>query len=179
MSNISLVDMIFLILITLLVIRGHVRGFLREFFVWASLLVSLWAAVLLHPAGATFIRSKIMQDVQYIPEILAFIAIFILVMLFVKMLEHILKDVMMGAKLGGANKLLGAIFGLAEGLTVTALVFFVLSIQPLFDASGIIESSTLAKILLPVIRIPIERGADIINTVQMFVAPSAAFIPMA
>ena len=103
MSNIPIVDMIFLILIALMIIRGYVRGFLTEVFTWASLLLSIWVAVLLHPAGAEFIRGRIMEDVQHIPEILAFVAIFLIIMILVKMLEHILRDVIMGAKLGGAN----------------------------------------------------------------------------
>ena len=167
MSNIPVIDMIILILIALMVIRGYVRGFLTEVFTWASLLLSLWAAVLLHPAGAEFIRGRIMENVDLIPEIMAFIAIFLIVMVLVKMLEHILRDVIMGARLGGANKTLGAVFGLVEGLTLTALLLFVLSIQPLFDASSVIEGSTFAQILLPIIRVPIERGVDIINTAQM------------
>jgi len=167
MSNIPVIDMIILILIALMVIRGYVRGFLTEVFTWASLLLSLWAAVLLHPAGAEFIRGRIMENVEFIPEIMAFIAIFLIVMVLVKMLEHILRDVIMGARLGGANKTLGAVFGLVEGLTLTALLLFVLSIQPLFDASSVIEGSTFAQILLPIIRVPIERGVDIINTAQM------------
>jgi len=169
MSNIPVVDMIFLILITLMVIRGYVRGFITEVFTWASLLLSIWAAVLLHSAGADFIRGRgVMENVHHIPEILAFIAVFLIVMLLVKMLEHILRDVIMGAKLGGANKTFGAVFGLAEGLTLTALLLFILSIQPLFDATAIIEGSTLAQILLPLIRVPIERGVDIINTAFLY-----------
>jgi len=176
MSNIPVVDMIFLILIALMIIRGYVRGLIMEVFTWASLVLSIWAAVLLHPAGAEFIRGRIMENVQHIPEILAFIAIFLIVMLLVKMLEHILRDVVMGAKLGGANKTLGAVLGLVEGLTLTALLLFVLSIQPLFDASNIIEGSTFAQILLPIIRVPIERGVDMINTALLYV-PALPSLP--
>ena len=178
MSNIPVIDMIFLILIALMVIRGYVRGFLMEVFTWASLLLSIWAAVLLHSAGAEFIRDRIMEDVQHIPEILAFIAIFLIVMILVKMLEHILRDVVMGAKLGGANKTLGAIFGLVEGLTLTALILFILSIQPLFDAANIIDDSTFAQILLPIIRVQIERGVDIINTALLYLPASPVSPPL-
>ena len=174
MSNIPVVDMIFLILIALLVIRGYVRGFIAEFFSWASIVLSIWAAVLLHPAGAEFIRGRIMENVEHIPEILAFIAIFLIVMIFVKMLEKILRDVIMGAKLGGANKVLGAVLGVIEGLTLTALLLFMLSVQPLFDASNIIEGSTFAQILLPIIRVPIERGVDMINTAFCLLTAIAA-----
>ena len=180
MSNISVIDMVFLILIALMAIRGYVKGFIAEFFSWAALVLAIWVAVLLHPAGAEFIRSKIMENVKYVPEILAFIAIFIIVMLFVKMFERILKDVIMGAKLGGANKVLGAVFGFAEGLTLTALILFILGVQPIFDASNIIADSTFAQILLPIIKVPLERGTDIINTVHLLLpAFPAAIMPLA
>jgi len=165
MSNIPVIDMIFLIIIVLMLIRGYVKGFIAEFFSWAALVLAIWVAVLLHPAGAAFIRGKIMENVKYIPEILAFIAIFIIIMLLVKMLEHILKDVIMGAKLGGANKVLGAVFGLVEGLTLTALILFLLTVQPLFNASNIIADSIIAQILLPIIKIPFDRGMDVVNAV--------------
>ena len=165
MSNIPVIDMIFLILIVLMVIRGYLKGFIEEVFSWAALVLAIWVAVLLHPAGAEFIRGRIMENVQYIPEILAFVAIFLIVMLLIKMLEHILKDVIMGAKLGGANKFLGAIFGLVEGFTLTALILFLLIIQPLFDASNIIVDSIFGQVLLPIIiKFPFERGAEILNT---------------
>jgi membrane protein required for colicin V production len=164
MSNIPVIDLVFLILIALMVIRGYVRGFIEEFFAWAVLVLAIWGAVLLHPAGAVFIRSKVMQNVKFIPEILAFIAIFIIIMLLLKMLKHVLKDVIMGAKLGGANKLLGLVFGLIEGLTITVLILFVLTVQPIFDVSNIIEESIIAQLLLPLVKIPFDRGKDVINT---------------
>ena len=168
MSNIPVVDMVFLVIITLLVIRGYIRGFITEFFAWVAVLLSIWVAVLLHQNGAAFIRGRIMEDVEHIPEILAFVGIFIIVMIFVKMVQRILRDIIVGAKLGGADKLLGAVFGLLEGLTLTALLFFLLSVQQLFDASSVIEGSTLARILLPIIRVPIERSVELINPVYVY-----------
>jgi len=170
MSNIPVIDMIFLILIVLMVIRGYLKGFIEEIFSWAALVLAIWVAVLLHSPGADLIRSRIMENVEYVPEILAFVAIFVVVMLLLKMLEHILKDVIMGAKLGGANKFLGAIFGLVEGLTLVALILFVLAIQPLFDATNIIVNSIFAQILLPIIRIPFERGTGVVETAYFFLS---------
>ena len=164
MSNVPVIDLVFLILVILMVIRGHVKGFITEFFSWVALVLSIWAAVLFHPAGAEFIRGKVMKNVEHIPEVLAFVGIFAIIMLLVKMIEHILKDVILGAKLGGANRFLGAVFGLVEGLTLTALLLFLLSIQPLFDASNIIVNSNFARILLPIIRIPLEQGAGMVKT---------------
>jgi membrane protein required for colicin V production len=167
MNNLPVIDLIFLILIILMVIHGYVRGFIEEIFSWATLVLAIWAAVFLYPAGAEVIRKKIMQDVRLVPEILAFIAIFILIMIFLKMLEHILKDVITGAKLGGVNKVLGAVFGLIEGFALTALVLFVLDVQPLFNSSKVIGDSIFAQILMPFIKAPLNQEKDMVNTVLL------------
>ena len=164
MSNIPVIDLILLILIALMTIRGYVKGFVEELFSWASKVLAIGAAVMLYSAGAAFIRTKTMQNVRIIPEILAFVIIFIAILIFLKMLEHVLKDVVSGAKLKGINKILGLIFGLIEGFVLTALILFALTIQPLFDASKIISDSIFAEILLPVIRIPLERRREILKT---------------
>ena len=164
MSNIPVIDMIFVILLILMIVHGYVKGFIEELFSWAALVFAVWVAVLLHPAGAELIRSKAMQNVRYVPEILAFAAVFVVVVLFCKMLEKILKDVIMGAKLGGANKVLGAVFGLVEGLALITLVVFVLTIQPLFNPTAILSDSIFAQIVLSIIKIPLDRGRDILNT---------------
>ena len=158
MSNISVIDLILLVLIILMVIHGYVKGFVEEIFSWAALILATWAAVFLHPAGAEFLRNKGMGNIRLVPEILAFIAIFVAVMLLLKFLEHILKEIIAGAKLGGVNKLLGLIFGLVEGFALTALILFVFTVQPFFDASKVIEDSIFAEILLPLIKIPLEWG---------------------
>lgn len=167
MNNISVIDMIFFILIILMIIHGYVKGFIGELFSWAALVLAIFGAVFLYPAGAEFIRTKAFQNVRYVPEILAFIAIFIVIMLLIKILEYMLKDVAAGAILGGVNKLLGAVFGLVEGVALTAIILFVFTIQPVFDVSKILEDSILARILLPLIQIPFGRGSEVINSVYL------------
>ena len=169
MNNIPVIDLIFAILIVLMVIHGYVRGFIEEFFGWATLVLSIWAAVLLYHKGADFIRTKIMQTVRYVPEILAFIAIFLIVMIVLKMVEYVLKDIIKNAKiLGGANKVLGLVFGLIEGFTLTALILFVLMVQPVFKDLKFLDDSIFNQILKPIISIPLNRGKTIVNTVFLF-----------
>ena len=174
MSNIPVIDMIFMLLIALMVIHGYVKGFIEEIFSWVAIVLGILAAFFLHSAGADYIRKRAMQDVRFVPEILAFAAIFLIIMLFLKMVERILKDVIMEAKLGNVNRSLGAIFGLIEGLVLTTLILFILSVQPLFDPSKLIGDSIFAEILLPVIKIPVNRGKEIVDT-AFFVPPGISF----
>jgi membrane protein required for colicin V production len=111
-----------------------------------------------------------MQNVRVVPEILGFAAVFILVMIVIKFLEKILRDVIAGANLGNVNKILGAVFGLIEGFAFVVLVIFVLVVQPLFDPSKILADSIFAQFMLPLIKIPMDRGQDVVNT-AFFVLP--------
>ena len=162
------IDIFFIVLTAIMVIHGFIKGFIRELFSWAALVLSIWVAVLLFSAGGEYIRSKLMEDVRVVPELLAFIAIFLLIMIAVKLLERILRDVVEGANLGAINKFLGAIFGLIEGLALTALILFLLSTQPLFDASALIDESIFLEYMAPFFRILPTLGDDIINTAVLF-----------
>jgi len=158
------IDIIFIILIALMFIHGFIKGLITQIFSWAALVLSIWAAILLFPAGGAFIRERVMENIRVVPELLAFIAIFLIIMIAVKFVERILRSVVEGARLGTVNKFLGAIFGAIEGLALTALVIFVLRVQPLFDASALVEGSIFDEFLSPFIRIPLERGQDFVNT---------------
>ena len=164
MSSFQIIDLIFLILVVLMIFHGYVKGFLGEIFSWASLVFSIMAAVVFYPAGAAFIRRSIMENVRHVPEVLAFIAIFLMVMLFIKMLERVLKDIIAGAKLGGVNKVLGAVFGLIEGLALVTIIVFFLYVQPVFDVSRLLEDSVFAQILLPIITVHLDRGMGATET---------------
>jgi membrane protein required for colicin V production len=123
----------------------------EEFFSWAALVLGLLGAVFFYANGAAFIRERAMENLMYVPEILAFLVIFLLIGLVVRMLERLLLGVIMATNLGGANRVLGAVFGLIEGFALVALLLFVISIQPLFDPQSVIGNSIFAEILLPLI----------------------------
>jgi len=165
MGNLPVIDYIFIGLILLMIVHGYIKGFVEELFSWAALILAIWAAVLLNSAAAAFIRQRAMQNVRVVPEILGFAAVFILVMIVIKFLEKILRDVIAGANLGSVNRILGAVFGLIEGLAFVILIIFVLVVQPLFSHTKILQDSIFAQIMLPLIRIPMEQRQDVINTV--------------
>ena len=165
MGNLPVIDYIFIFLILLMIVHGYIKGFIEELFSWAALILAIWVAVLLNSAAAAFIRQRIMQNVRVVPEILGFAAVFILVMIVIKFLEKILRDVIAGANLGTVNRILGAIFGLVEGLAFVILIIFVLVVQPLFNPSKILQDSFFAQIMLPLIKIPMGQGQDAVNAV--------------
>ena len=175
MSDFAIIDWILGFLILLMILHGFIKGFVEELFSWAALVLAAWAAFLLYPAGGALIRQNIMQDVRVVPELLAFIVIFVVIIVLIKLVEGLLKSVITGANLGGLNKFFGAIFGLVEGIAITALVLFVLSVQPLFDASNLIGESFFAELLLPFFTIFLDRGTDAVDVDTALLVLSGGF----
>lgn len=149
--NLSVIDIIFLILIAIFVIRCFLKGFVGEIFSMAAVIFGILASLFFYKNGGEFLRLKFWNDMKIFPEVIAFIALFIIVFLAVKIMEIILKGIIDRVRLSGADRFLGIIFGLAEGLAVISLVLFILRIQPLFNPSSILDESFFARLLLPFI----------------------------
>ena len=141
-------DLVYIVLTGLLVLRGFLKGFTGEFFSIASIAISLIAAVLLFKNGAIYIRSRYLQ-MELLPEIIAFVIIFIAVFVIGKIIEHIVNDIITRINLNPLDKILGIFIGLAEGFALVILSLFLLTIQPLFDPDPLIGQSCFAQFLLP------------------------------
>jgi membrane protein required for colicin V production len=147
----SFIDFIFVGLIGLFMIRCYLKGFVSELLSMAGIVLGILAALFLHKNGGVFIKKHFMPEVDVIPEIAAFIILFIFVFLIVKLLERMLVNIIDEVSLTNADSYLGIIFGLAEGVAVVSFILFVLKIQPLFDASALLQDSFFAGFLLPLI----------------------------
>ena len=152
----SLIDIIFLALIALLMIRCYLKGIISEILSMAAVVLGVLTAVYFYKNGAVYLRENYLpQMANPIPEILSFIALFVIVFIIVKILERLLKGIVKGIKLGGADKILGLIFGFAEGIAVVSLIIFVFQlIKPIYDSSLLLSDSFIAGMLLPLINSP-------------------------
>jgi len=147
----SVLDVIFILLVVLFVLRCYLKGFVSEFLSMAAFILGLLASLFFYKNGGEYLRAKIWPDIKILPEIVAFVALFLIVFIIIKVLEKMLKGVIQGISLGGVDRFLGVIFGLAESLAVISLVLFILSIQPLVDPSALLSDSIFARLLLPLI----------------------------
>jgi membrane protein required for colicin V production len=146
--KLSAVDLVFFILLGLLVLRGFLKGFAGEFFSLASLVLGLLGSVFFFKPGAAFLRDRYLQNTAFIPEILAFAGIFLIVFIAGKILEHIIKDIIKGLHLSGLDKGLGLVLGLAEGFALIVLAVLLIGIQPLFDGKQLLGESLFARLVL-------------------------------
>jgi membrane protein required for colicin V production len=169
-TSLKIIDYVCIGLALLLVIRGALRGFISEFMTIASVALGALGSLFLYRPGADFLRTRGLQAfveglpdvlhrmlpglVRNIPEIIAFILIFAGIFLMVKLVEYLLKDIIQRVSLGGVDRFLGLLFGLAEGLALISLLLLALKLQPVFDTESLLEGSFFAGLLLPLITRP-------------------------
>jgi len=149
--NLAAIDIIFIAVIVIFTVRCAIKGFISEIMSMASIVLGLLAALFFYKNGGEFVRIRFMPGIKIVPEIIAFVSLFLIVFIVIKILEIMLKEIIEGVRLGGADRFLGIFFGLAEGIVVVSLVLFLFRIQPLFDPGALLSNSIFAKMLLPLI----------------------------
>lgn len=158
--SIAAIDLVFFILIAVVTITITVKGFIAEILGKASFVLGLLLAIMFYDdLGLTL--SRYMPLV--IAKIASFIVIFILVFLVFKCLQTILQNVLSGEILGSLDKALGFFLGLIESVLITAVIFYILTIQPFVDMQETFSKSFLYKLLSPII----NPATNYINNIEL------------
>ena len=161
----SIIDIIFVALIGLFMIRCYLKGFVSELLSMAGIVLGLYASLFFYKNLGEYLRNIFWNDLDLIPEITAFVLLFVIVLVIIKLLERMLINIIDQISLTTADSYLGIVFGLAEGIAIVSLVLFLLKVQPLFDSSNILNNSFFARLLLPFIT-GLESTADSPGIIQ-------------
>lgn len=153
--QLAVIDIVCFGLILVFAIRAMLKGFVEEAFSIGAVALGIAAGFFFYKNGAAFIRKELpdLAGVKAAPEILSFIALFIIVFLVMKFLEKLISDIMDRTNLGGIDRFLGFFLGVFQGLCFSALVFFVIYIQPLCDPAPITAGSLFAAFFKPFLNV--------------------------
>ena len=149
--GITVVDKVFLGVIAIFTLRCAVRGAVSEISSIAALVLGLLSAIFFYKKTALIVRERFMPDIKTVPEIVSFVALFLIVFAVVKIIETMLKGIVEGIRLKGPDHFLGFVLGLAEGVAVVCLLLFIIKIQPFVKPENILDGSFFAELLLPYI----------------------------
>ena len=161
--NLAAIDIVFIGIIIIFSLHCCVKGFVAEILSIAAMILGILSAIFFFRRGAVFIRDSFMPEMKIVPEILAFIAIFLIVFVIIKILQIMLKNIIEGIHLGGLDRVLGLLFGFAEGIVIVCLLLFLISIQPFIDTGRILEGSFFAELLLPFVMGIKKETTDMIS----------------
>ena len=118
------IDIIILVVIGAGAVIGFIKGFIKQLASILGLIVGLLAAKTLYVSVAERVFSKIMDSMTF-AQILAFVAIWVVVPLLFLLVASVLTKAMEAVSLGWLNRWLGAGLGALKFMLLTSLLICV------------------------------------------------------
>ena len=141
------IDIIFVILLVIAVIKGYQRGLIVGIFSFLAILIGLAAAIKLSAVVAGYIGQTVKVSEKWLP-IISFVVVFIIVVLMVRLGANLLQKSVEAVMLGWVNRLGGIVFYSAIYITVfSVLLFYAEQIQII--KQGSISSSVTYSFVQP------------------------------
>jgi membrane protein required for colicin V production len=141
----TLVDIFIWVVLLLFVVKGFMKGFVREICSLLGLVTGGWAAFKYYPYVAEAIRAFIHLP-QQVMLVLSFILIFLVLGLLFFFFGHLLTVVFKIMLLGGVNRIGGVFVGLLQGAFIVCVVLYLGTTKPVPEKiKGYILRSKTAK----------------------------------
>ncbi|WP_291528158.1 CvpA family protein [Bacteroides sp. UBA939] len=121
----TILDIIILAVIGVGAVVGFIKGFIKQLAAILGLIVGLLAAKALYVSVAEKVFSKITDSMTF-AQILAFVAIWVMVPLLFLLAAALLTKAIEAVSLGWLNRLLGAVLGALKFLLLLSLLVYVL-----------------------------------------------------
>jgi membrane protein required for colicin V production len=124
------IDITILLILSGFLLKGVLRGLLKEVCSLAGLFVGAFLAFRYHGPLADALLKQVDLPAQ-IAVATTFTVLFLVTMVFFLMLGFLLSRFVKLLFLGGFNRLIGGVFGLCQGVLLLAVVLFALALRPL------------------------------------------------
>jgi membrane protein required for colicin V production len=148
-NGISLFDIIFLLVLLIMVVRGAFRGFITEISLMAAPLLGILCAVLFSNLLAGVVALITGAGESIWNHIIAFLIIFLLVYLLVFFIQGFLLDIVSRLNLDNLDRALGIILGLVEGVLIIAIFLIIASWLPVQGLKSPLKTSIFYNFLMP------------------------------
>ncbi len=145
--TVGMLDIIFLCLMLLVIVKVTLVGFITEFFSKAAVLIGTAGAILLYGRFSPYVIRFIGND--GFPDVIAFLMIFIVLYLAVKLVQQLAGTAMQGESLTNLDHALGFFLGIAEGILLVIVILIVMRKQVWVDTDFLVDTSLFARILEP------------------------------
>jgi membrane protein required for colicin V production len=124
-----LFDFLIWAILLLFVVKGFMKGFVREVCSLLGLVIGGWGAFKYYPFVAEAIKPFINLP-QHVAQSLSFILIYLVLGLLFFFVGHLLTVIFKIMLLGGINRIGGSIVGLLEGAFILCIVLFLGTTKP-------------------------------------------------
>ena len=138
------IDIAILVILCGFLLKGLLRGLLKEVCSLAGLFVGAFLAFRYHGPLAEALLKQVDLPAE-IDVAITFTVLFLATMIFFMVLGFLLSRIIKLLFLGGFNRLIGGFFGLSQGVLLLAVLLFALSLRPLpWDMDKVMKKAYLA-----------------------------------
>ncbi len=145
--SIAGIDIVFGIVILFMGIRAAIRGFVRELLGTGAFILGVVVAMVFSGSAAGLIDQYMGPSIW--SQVIAFLALFLIVYLVVKIFESALNRLIERIHLDQLDHALGLFLGLIEGVVVVFVLLLLIQLQPFFAPESLIAGSLTARLLVP------------------------------
>ena len=118
-----MIDIIFLFLVLMALVKGYTHGFIRAIFSVIALVLGLAAAMKLSVMAAAYLQDSVSLPAKWLP-VISFTLVFTAVVLLIRMASGLLQKAAEAITLGWLNKLAGIALYLAVYTIIFSVVLF-------------------------------------------------------
>ena len=127
----NVVDIAIVAIVSISLIIGLFRGFIREVLSLFSWIASVWIAYTYAAAGAAYLDPYI--DQPPLRTVAAFAGIFVAALILISMFSHLICRILSITRISGVDRSLGTLFGLIRGIIVVAALILVATFMGLIS----------------------------------------------
>ena len=158
------IDIIFLIIMGLMAVRGLFKGLIQEAFSFGSLILGLLASMAFYKALAGFLTGQFGSHVWN--EGVSFFLVFIVVFAALKIAEHTILKLMDDTAAFSVDKGFGFILGLLEGIIICSLVTYLFDIQIFFNTDKLLYNSFFVPYFSRIFPFLESAGLAVMNSIK-------------
>ena len=160
--NLAIIDIILLVVVGIMAIRGLFRGMLKELFSFGALVLGLLASFAFYRTLGRLLAEQFSSNSWY--EHLSFFIIFIIVFALLKMIEQSLLKIIQNGAASHVDKGLGFVIGSFEGVVLCSVFLYFMEIQPFFKVDKFLEGSSLIPLFSKIFPYLESTGSAVMNT---------------
>lgn len=137
----QVIDYLIVALCLFFAIRGMFLGFVSEILSLIAYVMGYIVSIVFAPRLIDWLKTKITVN-DLLLQISAYAVLFLLAYIIVKVVEVQIVRITNTSILSGLNRVLGILLGIIQGVVIVIILDFLLRVQPLFDFSDFLNSST-------------------------------------
>jgi len=141
----NVIDLIIIIIIVALCIRGYLKGFINELFSLGIIIFGLIGAFLFYRSFSMVVQSFIQNS--DLSLIFSFFVIFIAISIILIIVRNTVINIIDRVNLTDFDYILGVIIGLFKGILLCGIIFIFLKNHPVFKIEVIILKSRLFPLI--------------------------------